>query len=138
MSVRARRAAGRAACWQVADEHTSPGRGRAGTDAPQGHGEMLVSPVKTMVGFKKQGQGFGQHRPLNHSRYKKKCESGCSVRSRSQCFRAALRRPLSSIRTTCNHAVRLFGKLLIKFGSSSTWNALHLSSGNKQNKRSLR
>lgn len=58
MSLRARRAAGRAACWQVADEHTSPGRGRAGTDAPQGHGEMLLSPVKMscVVGFKKQGQ----------------------------------------------------------------------------------
>lgn len=55
MAPTARRPAGRAACWQVADEHTGPGTGRAGTDGPQGHGERLASPVKNVVGFKKAG-----------------------------------------------------------------------------------
>lgn len=45
-------AAGRAACWQVADEHTGPGTGRAGTGGAEGQREMLASLVKNVVGFK--------------------------------------------------------------------------------------
>lgn len=73
MAPTARRAAGRAACWQVADEHTGPGTGRAGTDGPQGHGERLASPVKNVVGFKKsRGQCFRQQQSFHHSRQKEK------------------------------------------------------------------
>lgn len=70
MAPTARRAAGRAACWQVADEHTGPGTGRAGTDGPQGHGERLASPVKNVVGFR--GQCFRQQQSFHHSRQKEK------------------------------------------------------------------
>lgn len=52
MAPTVRRAAGRAACWQVADEHTGPGTGRAGTDGSSGQGEMLASLVKNVVGFR--------------------------------------------------------------------------------------
>ncbi len=52
MAPTVRRAAGRAACWQVADEHTGPGTGRAGTDGASGQREMLASLVKNVVGLK--------------------------------------------------------------------------------------
>lgn len=52
MAPTVRRAAGRAACWQVADEHTGPGTGRAGTGGAEGQREMLASLVKNVVGFK--------------------------------------------------------------------------------------
>lgn len=52
MAPTVRRAAGCAACWQVADEHTGPGTGRAGTDGVSGQREMLASLVKNVVGFK--------------------------------------------------------------------------------------
>lgn len=45
------RAAGRVACWQVADEHTGPGAGRVGTGGAEGQREMLASLVKNVVGF---------------------------------------------------------------------------------------
>lgn len=50
MAPTVRRAAGRAACWQVADEHTGPGTGRAGTEWASEQGEMLASPVKSKRG----------------------------------------------------------------------------------------
>lgn len=46
---------------QVADEHTGPGTGRAGTDGAEGQREMRASLVKNVVGFKReQGQCFRQ------------------------------------------------------------------------------
>lgn len=68
MAPTVRRTAGRAACWQVADEHTGPGTGRAGTGGASGHREMLASLVKNVVGFKSnQGQCFRQQPSFHHS-----------------------------------------------------------------------
>ena len=67
MAPTVRRAAGRAACWQVADEHTGPGTGRTGTDGASGQGEMLAGLVKNVVGLKETESQCFQQQPFHHS-----------------------------------------------------------------------